>query len=73
MRGIDTSLGVVRYSLLEEVGLALKRDHIHEVEGVGNVVDLGATEGDQETISDELDVLVHQNRVHANEGARQSI
>lgn len=29
---VDTSLCVIRDALFEEVGLALKRDHVHEVE-----------------------------------------
>ena len=43
-RSIDSSLGVIRDTLLEEVGLALERDHIHKVEGVRHVVHLVVTE-----------------------------
>lgn len=34
----DTSLLVVTHALLKEVGLALERDHVHPLEGVGGVV-----------------------------------
>lgn len=69
----DTGLLVVGDTLLKEVGLATKRDVLHEVEGVGRFVDLVVAESDQQTISDELDVLLHQVGVHAQEGARQSL
>jgi len=69
----DTSTLVVRDTLLEEVGLALEGDHVHEVEGVGDLVVLLATQGDQKTVSNEFNVLAHEDGVHANESNRQSI
>lgn len=59
-RACHTSLSVVRHPLLEEVGLALERDHVHEIEGVRRVVVLVSTESEQETVGDELDVLTHE-------------
>jgi len=41
---LDTSLLVVSDSLLKEVGLSLKRDHIHPLEGVLHIVLLGNSE-----------------------------
>jgi hypothetical protein len=70
---VDTGLGVIRHPLLEEVSLALKRNHVHEVKGVGDIVVLLVAESDEKTVSNELDVLAHQCRVHANEGDRESI
>ena len=70
---VDVGLDVVRHTLLEEVRLALERDHLHEVEGVRGVVVLLATEGDKKAVSDELDVLAHEFGVHADEGDRESI
>jgi hypothetical protein len=35
----------------------LQRDHVHEVEGVGRVVDLVVAESEEEPVGDELDVL----------------
>jgi hypothetical protein len=69
----DTSTLVVRDTLLEKVGLALEGDHIHEVEGVADLVVLLTTQGNQKTISNEFNVLAHEDGVHANEGTRQSI
>lgn len=66
-RSTDTSLGIVRDTLLEEVGLSLEGDHVHEVKGVCDVVDLVRPESNEKTVSDKLDVLAHQCRVHANE------
>lgn len=58
-RSIDSSLSVIRYTLLEEVGLALKRDHIHKVEGVRHGIDLVVSKSHKESVSDELYVLAH--------------
>ena len=69
----DTGLLVVTNTLLEEVGLAGQRDVLHEVEGVGSIVELLVAESEQQTVSDELDVLAHQGSVHAKESARQGI
>lgn len=70
---VDTSFGVIGHTLLEEVGLALERDHVHEVEGVGGVINLLVTKSNKQTISDKLDVLAHELGVHADQGARESI
>src|ERR1700734_2433462 len=69
----DVGLRIVRYALLEEVGLALQRDHVHEVEGVGDVVYFVIAERDKQAIGNKLDILAHQSRVHANEFAWQSV
>lgn len=37
---VDIRFRVVGYSLLEKVGLALQRNHVHKVEWVGHVIDL---------------------------------
>jgi len=71
--GHDTSLLVISDTLLEEVGLAAEGDVLHEVEGVGGLVDLLIAEGDKETISDELNVLLHEVGVHAEKRARKSL
>ena len=72
-RRVDTRLGVVGDALLEEVRLALERDHVHEVEGVRHVVHLRVAERDEEAIGDKLDVLAHECRVHADEATRECI
>lgn len=69
----DTSLLVFTDALLEEVGLATQGDVLHEVEGVADLVDLLVAEGDEEAVSNELDVLLHQVGVHAEKSARQSL
>ena len=70
---VDTSLGIVRHAFLEEVRLALERDHVHEIEGVGDIVDLLVTECNEKAVSNELDVLAHELGVHANEGDGESV
>lgn len=69
----DTSLLVLADTLLEEVGLATEGDVLHEVEGVGDLVDLLVAESDEESVSNELDVLLHQGGVHAEKSARKSL
>jgi hypothetical protein len=63
----DGGLLVVADALLEEVGLALQRDELHPVEGVGGVVHLPAPERHEQAVGDELDVLAHEGAVHADE------
>jgi len=46
--------------LLKEVGLALQRNHIHKVEGVGDIVDFVIAKGYEEAVGNELNVLAHQ-------------
>ena len=41
--------------------------------GVGDFVDLVIAKGNEQTVSDELNVLVHECRVHANECDGESI
>jgi len=71
-RGVDSSLGVIRHTLLEEVGLALERNHIHEVEGVRHIIYLVVAEGHKESVGDEFDVLAHELGVHPDEANRKS-
>ena len=70
---VDASLGVIRHTLFEEVGLALERDHVHEIEGVGDIVDLLIAKSNEQTVSDKLDVLTHELSVHADEGDGEGI
>ena len=70
---VDVGLQIVRYALLEKVGLALQRDHVHEVEGVGDVVYFVIAERYKQAISNKSNILALQSRVHANEFARQSV
>lgn len=69
----DTRLLVVADALLEEIGLAGEGDALHEVERVRRVVDLVVAEGDEQAVGDELDVLLHEGGVHAEQGARQGV
>lgn len=71
--GHDTSLLVVTHPLLKEVGLTRQRDRLHEVEGVRGVVVLLVAKGHQQAVRDELDVLAHQLRVHAQQSTGQSV
>jgi hypothetical protein len=69
----DVGLSVGRHPLLEEVGLLLEGAHVHEVEGVGRVVDLVVAESNEKAVSDKLDVLVMSFGVHANETDWQGV
>ena len=72
-RVVDACLGVFRHALLKEVGLALKRNHVHEVEGIGSIVDLLIAKSNEQTVGNELDVLAHELGVHTDEGDGESI
>ena len=72
-RSVYSSLGVVGYTLLEEISLALERDHIHKVEGVRRVVQFVVAKSHEESIGDELDVLTHELSVHTDEGNGEGI
>ena len=70
---VDAGLRVVRHTLLKEVGLALERDHVHKIEGVGNIVDLLVAKSDEQSVSNKFDILAHELGVHADEGDGESI
>ena len=69
----NTSLGILRNSLLEEIGLALQRYHFHPVERVRHMVVLTVTESNQQSVGAELDILGHHLGVHSNELYRQCL
>ena len=71
--GHDTGLLVVTDALLEEVGLASQGNVLHEVEWVGRLVVLLIAERQEQTISDELNILLHEVGVHAEESAWESL
>lgn len=63
----DTSLLVVADALLEEVSLTGQGDVLHEVEWVGRFVELLVAERKKQPVGDELNVLLHQVGVHAEQ------
>lgn len=71
--GHNTGLLVVTNTLLEEVGLASKRDVLHEVERVGGLVVLLVAEGEKKAIGNEFDVLLHEVGVHAKKSTGKSL
>ena len=71
--GHDAGFLVIADALLEEVGFASEGYRLHEVEGVGRIVDFLIPEGEEETVGDELDVLLHERGVHAEQCAGESI
>lgn len=72
-RGVDSSLGVIRHAFLEEIGLALERDHIHKVKGVRHVVYLVISKSHEESVSNELNILAHELGVHPDQGNWEGI
>lgn len=69
----DTGLLVLADTLLEEVGLAAQGNVLHEVKGVGGLVDLLVAESDEQTIGNKLNVLLHQCGVHAQQSTGKSL
>lgn len=70
---VDTGLLIITDTFLKEVGLSLEADELHEVKGVLGLVVLLTAEGDQETVSDKLNVLLHHGAIHADEGTREGL
>lgn len=56
---IHVGFGILGNSFLEEVGLSLQGYHFHEIEGVGGIVELVVSKGDQKSIGHEFNVLLH--------------
>ena len=71
--GHDAGLLIVSDPLLEEVGLSVERDVLHEVERVLNLVDLGAAELNKEPVCHVLDVDGHEVAVHSDQVNRKSL
>ena len=69
----NTSLLVVSDALLKEVCLACQRNVLHEVKGVRDFVELFVAESKEKSVSDELNVLLHQVCVHAKKCARECL
>ena len=63
----NAGLLVFGHTLFEEVRLALHGDHLHPWEWVDDIVDFTCTKCDQETVGNELDVLLHEDGVHSNQ------
>ena len=70
---LHVGLLVLSDALLEEVSLASEGDHVHPLEWVLGIVELGDTEGVKKSVSNELDVLAHQAGVHANQLDREGV
>lgn len=71
--GHDAGFLVVADAFFEEVGLAGQGDGLHKVERVGRFVVFLVAEGEEETVSDEFDVLFHEVGVHAQQRAGQGL
>ena len=72
-RSVHSGLCVIGHTLLEEVGLALERDHIHKVERVRRGINLVVSESHKESVSNEFNILAHELGVHADESNREGI
>ena len=68
--GHHASLLVLSHLFLEKVRFALQGDVFHKIKGVFDFVQFATIELVEETVCDELDVLPHQQAVHANHGHR---
>jgi hypothetical protein len=63
---IDICSRVFGDSFFEEIGFAREGDHIHEIEGVCGLIHFFISERDEETVSDEFNVLAHERGVHSD-------
>ena len=64
---LDSGLLVVTDSLLEEVGLSLEGNHVHPFKWIFDVPLLWDSQAKEQTVSNKLDVLRHQTRVHTDQ------
>ena len=69
----DAGLLVVANTLLEEVRLAGQRDRFHEVERVAGIVEFGVAKRKKKSVRTELDVLLHERGIHAQQSTWQSV
>jgi hypothetical protein len=69
----NTRFLIITHALLKEICLARERDVLHEVKGVSSVVRFWHPECDQQPISYKLNVLAHERRIHAQQGAWECI
>lgn len=66
----NTNLLIIADFLLEEVGLSVSRDFVHEVERIGCIVDFVASQFKKEPIRHVLNVLAHHITVHSDQADR---
>ena len=59
LRLLDVGFLILTDTLLEEVSLSSKRNHVHPLEGVFDIVEFGDTQGEEKSVSNELYVLAH--------------
>lgn len=71
--GHHTGLLVVSNTLFEEVGLPGKGNVVHEVEGVGGIVEFLVSKSNEESVGNKLDVLAHEFGIHAEKSTRKCI
>ena len=66
LRCVDSSSSVLSNSLLEKVGFALERDHLHPLERVLDLVKFRRPQCEEQVVGHKHDVLGHESRVHSN-------
>ena len=64
---------VIADAFLKEIGLAGQGDGLHEVERVGRFIVFLVAEREEQAIGHELDVLLHEIGVHAQQRAGQGL
>mmetsp|Transcript_8733 Transcript_8733/g.13966 ORF Transcript_8733/g.13966 Transcript_8733/m.13966 type:complete len:277 (-) Transcript_8733:444-1274(-) len=69
----DTALRIFPNTFLEEVRLSLERNHFHPFKWIRCLVMTRASQGYQQAVGTELNVLLHQSRVHADQLDGKSI
>ena len=64
---------VIADAFLEEIGLAGQGDGLHKVERVGHFIIFLITQREEQTIGHELNILLHEIGIHAQQRARQGL
>ena len=64
---LNSCLLVIAYPLLKEVSLSLQINHAHPFEGIRGVVELGRSQSEKKSVSNELYILSHESRIHTDQ------
>ena len=62
---------VVGHPFFKEVRLALERNEVHEIEGIGDVIVSRVTKRIQEMVGNEFDVLEHRSSIQTKKCNRE--
>lgn len=67
------SLLIIPDALLKEIRLARQTNRLHEIERVSHLIVLLIAQRDEQAISHELDILLHERGIHAQQATGQGL